>query len=203
MKRSHLDRYFSSPIHSTQDHTQAQKQHGVPNHKPVANHEKQVYRHSASIRLIVDVEACIKAQQNRYYAQKVKVTNLQQMSKTLLFLQENKIGTQENLSQLLDSTKQDMNQRLSDLKSVQDELRTTNLLIRNTGQYLASKSVYQEYLNAKNKKRFRQEHEPQILLYEAARKELRQLSNGEKIINSKSSSRKNLFQNICFIYLLH
>lgn len=180
-EKDYLDRYFSSPIHSTQDHTQAQKQHGVPNHKQAANRGKQVYRDSASIRLIVDVEACIKAQQNRYYAQKVKVTNLQQMSKTLLFLQENRIGTQENLSQLLDSTKQDMNQRLSDLKSVQDELRTTNLLIRNTGQYLANKSVYQVYLNAKNKKRFRQEHEPQILLYEAARKELRQLSNGEKI----------------------
>ena len=62
--------------------------------------------------------------------------------KNSAFLQENKNGTQENLSRLLDSTKQDMNQRLSDLKSVQDELRTTNLLIRNTGQYLANKSVY-------------------------------------------------------------
>ncbi len=107
------------------------------------------------------------------------------MSKTLLFLQENGIGTQENLTELLASTKEDMNQRLVDLKAVQEELRTTNLLIRNTGQYLANKSVYQEYLNAKNKKQFRQEHEPQILLYEAARKELRLLSKGEKIPSLK------------------
>ncbi len=180
-EKEYLEYYFSSPIHSTQDHTSLQRQY----HKPSPNRGNQVYRNSASIRLIVDVEACIKAQQNRYYAQKVKVTNLQQMSKTLLFLQENGIGTQENLTELLASTKEDMNQRLVDLKAVQEELRTTNLLIRNTGQYLANKSVYQEYLNAKNKKQFRQEHEPQILLYEAARKELRLLSKGEKIPSLK------------------
>ncbi len=180
-EKEYLEKYFSSPIHSTQNHTQGQKQHGIPNQKPSPNLGNQVYRHTASIRLIVDVEACIKAQQNRYYAQKVKVTNLQQMSKTLLFLQENGIGTQENLNKLLEATKQDVNQQLSDLKSVQNELNKTNLLIRNTGQYLANKSVYQEYLNAKNKKQFRQDHAPQILLYEAARKELRTLSNGEKI----------------------
>lgn len=33
-----------------------------------------------SIRLITDVETCVKAQQSRAYAQKVKVENLQQMS---------------------------------------------------------------------------------------------------------------------------
>lgn len=180
-EKEFLEQYFSSPIRSTQDHTQRQKQHSIPNQKPSPNRGNQVYRHTASIRLIVDVEACIKAQQNRYYAQKVKVTNLQQMSKTLLFLQENGIGAQENLNKLLEATKQDVNQQLSDLKSVQNELNKANLLIRNTGQYLANKSVYQEYLNAKNKKQFRQDHAPQILLYEAARKELRTLSNGEKI----------------------
>ena len=48
-----------------------------------------------SIRLIVDVETLIKAQQNRYYAEKVKIGNLQQMANTLAFLQENGIGTEE------------------------------------------------------------------------------------------------------------
>lgn len=81
--------------------------------------------------------------------------------------------------------KEDMQERLSDLKAVQEELNTTNLLIRNTGQYLANKSVYQEYLKLKNKNQFCQEHEPQLLLYEAARKELRHLSNGEKILSLK------------------
>lgn len=36
-------------------------------------------------------------------------------------------------------------------------------------------------MKAKNKREFRQAHEPEILLYEAARKDLNQLSGGEAI----------------------
>lgn len=138
-----------------------------------------------SIRLIVDIEANIKAQQNRFYAQKVKIGNLQQMSKTLAFLQENGIGTLDELSQLLSSTQSDFDEKRVSLKDTEDRLKTVNLLIKNSGQYLANKQVYGEYLKAKNKKKFREEHETEILLYEAARKELKQLTNGEKVPSMK------------------
>lgn len=138
-----------------------------------------------SIRLIVDIEANIKAQQNRFYAQKVKVSNLQQMSKTLTFLQENGIGTLEELEQLLSSTQTDFNEKRISLKDTEDRLKTINLLIKNSGQYLTYKQIYGEYLKAKNKKEFREEHKSELLLYEAARKELKQLTNGEKIPSLK------------------
>lgn len=137
------------------------------------------------IRLIVDIEANIKAQQNKFYAQKVKVGNLQQMSKTLAFLQENGIGTVEELEQLLSSTQSDFEEKRVSLKATEDRLKTVNLLIKNSGQYLAHKQVYGEYLKTKNKKNFREEHESEILLYEAARKELNQLTNGEKVPSLK------------------
>jgi hypothetical protein len=140
---------------------------------------------SKSIRLIVDIEANIKAQQNRFYAQKVKVGNLQQMSKTLAFLQENDIGTLEELEHLLTSTQSDFDEKRISLKATEDRLKTVNLLIKNSGQYLAHKQIYGEYLKAKNKKKFREEHESEIILYESARKELKQLTNGEKIPSLK------------------
>ena len=140
---------------------------------------------SKSIRLIVDIEANIKAQQNRLYAQKVKVGNLQQMSKTLAFLQENGIGTLEELEHLLTSTQSDFDEKRIALKDTEDRLKTVNLLIKNSGQYLTYKKVYGEYLKAKNKKKFREEHESEIMLYEAARKELKQLTNGEKVPSMK------------------
>ncbi|MCR5236535.1 MAG: relaxase/mobilization nuclease domain-containing protein [Lachnospiraceae bacterium] len=62
---------------------------------------------SSGIRLIVDLENCIKAQQNQYYARKVKIGNLQQMANTLAFLQTNDIGSVEDLSQMLTSTYED------------------------------------------------------------------------------------------------
>ena len=134
-----------------------------------------------SIRLIVDLQNCAKAQQNKYYAQKVKVSNLQQMSKTIAFLQENGIGTEEELTALLASTQADHQSKHDTLLATEQRLKTVNLLIRYTGQYLANKKVYGEYMKAKNKKQFRQEHESEILLYEAARKALNEMSGGEKI----------------------
>ena len=133
----------------------------------------------------MDIEANIKAQQNRFYAQKVKVGNLQQMSRTLAFLQENGIGTLEELEQMLTSTQSDFDEKRIALKSTEDRLKTVNLLIKNSGQYLANKQVYGEYLKAKNKKKFREDHESEIMLYEAARKELKQLTNGEKVPSLK------------------
>lgn len=37
----------------------------------------------SNLRLVVDLQNCIKAQQSRAYAQKVKISNLQQMAKTV------------------------------------------------------------------------------------------------------------------------
>ena len=107
------------------------------------------------------------------------------MSKTLAFLQENGIGTVEELEQLLSSTQSDFEDKRLSLKNTEDRLKTVNLLIKNSGQYLAHKQVYGEYLKAKNKKKFRENHESEILLYETARKELKQLTNGEKIPSLK------------------
>ena len=107
------------------------------------------------------------------------------MSRTLAFLQENGIGTLEELEQLLISTQSDFDEKRIALKDTEDRLKTVNLLIKNSGQYLTYKKVYGEYLKAKNKKKFREEHESEIMLYEAARKELKQLTNGEKVPSMK------------------
>ena len=166
----------------------------IPTTSETKMHTQKTTIGQKSIRLIVDIEANIKAQQNKFYAQKIKVGNLQQMSKTLAFLQENGIGTLEELEQLLSSTQNDFDERRISLKSTEDRLKAVNLLIKNSGQYLSNKQVYSEYLKAKNKKKFREEHESELLLYEAARKELKQLTNGEKVPSLKqlSSEKKEL-----------
>lgn len=134
-----------------------------------------------SIQFIVNIKNCIKAQQNRYYAQKVKISNLKQASKTLAFLQENHIGSEEELQQLSSSTKKDQQEKLDALHQVESRLKHVNQLIHSTGQYYANKSIYTAFLKAKNKKEFRQHHNTEILLYEAARKQLNALLNNQQI----------------------
>ena len=140
---------------------------------------------NASIRLIIDLKNCIKAQENGYYARKVKVTNLQQAARTIAFLQENKIETREELMDLFSSVESDMQNQHSALLAVESRLKTVNQMIRLTGQYYAHKDVYGQFLHAKNKLQFHQEHETEILLYEAARKELRALSGGDRLPGMK------------------
>ena len=49
------------------------------------------------LRLVTDLQNCIKAKQSAAYAQKVKVTNLKEMARTVVFIQENGFDTREDL----------------------------------------------------------------------------------------------------------
>lgn len=99
-----------------------------------------------SIRLIVDLQSLVKACENPNYARKVKISNLKEMSKTLAFLQENQLGTEEDLRAILTDTRADLHEKHAALKATEKSLDGTNLLIRNVGQYLANKNTYSAYL---------------------------------------------------------
>ncbi len=71
------------------------------------------------------------------------------------------------------------------LRSTEKKLRQVNEQIHYTGQYLANKSVYRQYLNSRNKKKFRQEHQTEITLYETARKVLKGYSEDGKLPSMK------------------
>ena len=133
------------------------------------------------VKLIVDLEAIAKAQENPKYAQRVTITNIQEAAKTLLFIEENGIKDREELIALLESAGKDKNEKHEKLKATEARLKTVNLLIKYSGQYYANKKVYSDYLKAKNKAQFRAEHDAEITLYEAARRQLKELSGGEKI----------------------
>lgn len=137
------------------------------------------------IRFITDIENCIKAQQNPYYKQKVKIGNLQQMAKALSFVQDNNIRSIEELEELATATADDYAKIHSALKATEARLTKVNLMIKNTGQYLANKDVYHQYLNSKNKVAFREAHRAEITLYEAARKYLQEESCGKKLPTMK------------------
>ena len=126
-----------------------------------------------SLRLVVDLKRNLKAMQNPAYARKVKLTNLQQMARTVAFLQENGIGSLEELSALQRAAQEDYNAAHEALLKTDSRVRKANILIRNYGQYLSHKQIYREYLQAKNKQQFRSEHESELLLYEGARKVLK------------------------------
>ena len=139
----------------------------------------------SGIRFVTDLENNIKAKQNAYYRQKAKVGNLQQMAKALAFVQDNGIRSLEELEQLDAAVSDDFTKINKSLKDTEAHLRKINLMIKNTGQYLANKDVHRQYLAAKNKAAFRETHRAELSLFEAARKYLQEESGGDKLPTMK------------------
>ncbi|MDO4344979.1 MAG: rlx protein [Eubacteriales bacterium] len=140
----------------------------------------------SDLRLVIDLQQCVKAQQSQAYAQKVKLSNLQQMAKTVAYVQEHGYDTQADLQDAFSETQAQTTEMRKALRSTEQKLKNVNEQIHYTGQYLANKSVYSQYLKAKNKKLFRQEHPTEITLYETARKILQERSGGKRLPSMKT-----------------
>lgn len=138
------------------------------------------------VRLIVDLEKCIKAQQSRAYAQKVKITNLQQMAQTLAFVQERKYASADEVKQALSDAKEKTSVARNNLKSTEARLSEINRQIRLTGQYFGNKAIYTEYRKLNKSTEFYDVHRAEIALYESARDALREISNGKKLPSIKA-----------------
>ena len=139
----------------------------------------------SELRLVVDLQDCVKAKQSRAYAQKVKLSNLKEMAKTVAYIQEHQYDTRESLESRLSDTKSLAASSRKSLKATEERLRSVNEQIHYTGQFLANKSVYQQFCNSKRKGQFRKEHSVEIALYETARKFLKGYSADGKLSSMK------------------
>ncbi len=139
----------------------------------------------SDLRLVTDLQTCVKAQQSTAYANKVKLSNLKEMAKTVAYIQEHGYDTRDSLEDSLSEIKNHASGSRKDLKSIEDKLRKINEQIHYTGQYLANKSVYQQFCKTKNKGQFRKEHTTEIALYEAARKFLKGQSADGRLPSTK------------------
>jgi len=153
--------------------------------RPSENSAEAVLFIKSDLRLVRDLQSCVKAQQSRAYAQKAKLSNLKEMAKTVAYIQKHGYDTRERLEESLSSAKAQTSASRKALKSVEEELKNINEQIHYTGQYFAKKAVYAEFCRSKDKGIFRKEHSAEIALYEAARKFLKEKSGGGKLPSMK------------------
>lgn len=107
------------------------------------------------------------------------------MAKTVAYIQEHGYDTRDSLEDSFSEIKNHASSSRKNLKSTEDKLRELNEQIHYTGQYLANKSVYQQFCKAQNKGQYRQEHSAEIALYEAARKFLKEQSADGRLPSMK------------------
>lgn len=138
--------------------------------------------YKSQLRLVVDLQTNVKAMQNQTYAQKVKISNLQQMAKTIIYVEEKGFDTQTDLKAALSAEKEMLSDIKNQVGTLTSELKSLNEQIRFTGQYLSHKRTYIDFLKAQNKKQFRQEHAEQIQAYEEAKSKLKEFYPAGKIL---------------------
>lgn len=135
----------------------------------------------SNLRLVTDLQHCIKAQQSQAYAQKVKLSNLKMMAQTVAYVQEHGFQSKADLEAALsDASAQSTNAR-NTLKSTENTLKNVNEQIHYTGQYLANKSIYSDYRKSRNKEKFYDDHRAELTLYESALRILKEKSQGNKL----------------------
>lgn len=140
----------------------------------------------SDLRLVVDLQNNVKASQNRAYAQKVKISNLQQMAKTIAYVQEHHYDTRESLQMSFEEISEKWKESRKAVKSTEEKIKEINEQIHYAGQYLANKPVFAQMLKTRNKKKFRQEHQAELELYESAVKFFKEKNADGKIPSMKS-----------------
>ena len=127
------------------------------------------------LRLVVDLQTYVKAQQSRAYARKVELSNLQRMAQTVAWIQENGIGTLDRLTAVKESKDRQHRQMSSQLHRIEADLRLLNRKIRHVGRYYSNRKVYARYEQAEDRARFREERRSEIEAYEESARELKTL----------------------------
>lgn len=135
----------------------------------------------SDLRLVTDLQHCIKAQQSQAYAQKAKLSNLKMMAQTVAYVQEHGFQSKADLDAALSDASAQSTDARNTLKSTENTLKNVNEQIHYTGQYLANKSIYSDYRKSRNKEKFYDDHRAELTLYESALRILKEKSQGNKL----------------------
>jgi hypothetical protein len=120
------------------------------------------------ISLLIHIQNRIR--ESRGYAHWAKIFNLKEAAKTLIFLQENGIGTFEELTEKAADASTDFNALNGKIKEADKRLKDTNTMQKYISQYGKTREVYADYKASGWSRNFYAEHTADILLHRAAKK---------------------------------
>ena len=128
------------------------------------------YRQASGIKLLVDIEAAVRTGKGPGYERWAKVFNLKQLSQAVMYLKEHGDMSYEDLKEKTLAVTARFNDLSEQIKSFEEQMTSNSELQRQIITYAKTREVYVEYRKAGYSKRFREEHEADILLHQAAKK---------------------------------
>ena len=120
-----------------------------------------------AFQLLIDLAA--KRDKGTGYQWWVKKFNLKEMSKTLIFLQENRLTSMDELNDKADAAVERFHELQETIRAADSRMAELSELRTQIIHYAKTREVYAAYRKAGYSKKFRAEHEADILLHQAAK----------------------------------
>ena len=120
-------------------------------------------------QMLVDIQAKLAEGKSMGYARWAKRYNLKEMSKTLIFLQENKIGSIEEMQERVDAATARYHELGDSIKDSENRLAEIAVLKAHIINYAKTRPVYDAYRKTGYSKHFLEGHRAEITLHKAAK----------------------------------
>ena len=121
------------------------------------------------VNLLVDIQAKLQAGKGAGYARWAKVFNLKQMAQTMNFLTEHNLLDYAVLEGKADVATARHNELSAQIKAAEKRMAEIAVLRTHIVNYAKTRETYVAYRKAGYSKKFREEHEADILLHQAAK----------------------------------
>ena len=138
---------------------------GKAKHQP---HQKQPLKEQ-SFQLLVDIQGKIAEGKSVGYKKWATKFNLKEMSKTLLFLQEQKIGSAEELRERAAAATERYHTMGDSIKAAEARLTQIAVLKTHIINYAKTRPAYDAYRKSGYSKKFLEAHREEITLHKAAK----------------------------------
>ena len=122
------------------------------------------------VGLLIDIDAAIRSGKGPGYERWAKVFNLKQLSQAVLYLKEHGDMSYEDLKENTAVAVTRFNNLSAEIKDLESQMSDNAELQKQIVNYAKTRAVYAEYCKSGYSKKFRAEHETEILLHQAAKK---------------------------------
>ena len=136
---------------------------------------RQPKQRDGRISLLIDIQNNIKAQQSAGFTHWAKLNNLKQAAKTMNFLTEHGISSYGELESKLSAVSARRDTAHAEIKRIESRSAELALVMKHAGTYRQLKPLYDRYRKSNDKEKFLRGHESEIILFEAAARELKRL----------------------------
>ena len=134
---------------------------------------RQPQQRNGKVSLLIDIQNNIKAQQSAGYQRWTTIENLKRAAATMNFLTEHGIGSYEELVERCDAVAAVSIRTREILRDTEQRIADLALLGKQIDTYRKLKPVYDRYKASKDKEKFLRGFESEIILFEAAAREIK------------------------------